>query len=259
MVIRKTFVRTGLISLCLCAVLLVFAQDEVCLNRNELIELGGNNVKNLINTNHYEPVSIDSTIHNHGRKEAKAGLRNKKKGKENNPQLNSWALDAFGFFYSTVAQSYERRLKNKRIGIRIPLYIGYYGGSIPDGAAFPFVHGSLSSNPRTSYAVVSNGFSVASGINPKFYVFKYKVVSGYAGPEANAGYSETVLDKNHVETVNRNCILSGLGKFGLSFNPNDQFTFGLDAGLGLGGAFGGQQSLGLVGVWHLGFFIGTNF
>jgi hypothetical protein len=45
----------------------------------------------------------------------------------------------------------------------------------------------------------------------------------------------------------------------LSINPLDKFNITIDGGAGVGDMFGGIQPYGIVGLWHIGLALGTNF
>jgi hypothetical protein len=216
---------------------------------------------------------IDSIVWQGGKKDVfKQNIMRKRNPKENIPQLNSWSFDVFGFAYLSFSQSYERRLKNGNIGFRIPLYIGFEGGGIAGIGTFNtsqgvyYPQGQLAGNVYNGYYPQSGkGFSIATGINPKFYLIRRRVIRPYIGPEMTVGYSNLHVNEysygygtSYYNTY-RYGTFTAVGKFGLTFNPTDKFYLSLDGGCGIGDLFGGAYAIGWTGVWHIGFAMGVNF
>ena len=188
---------------CLCAafmmlLFLVFAkpclaQDKVYLTNGKTIEgkvneVGPRQIKMIKKMPVDGPLyvinvsDIDSIVYSNGNKDELRGAIRKREIKENIPQLNTWTFDLLGFTFATVSQSYERRVLDSKIGIRIPLYIGFEGGGIAGIGLF-----------RPGQGVYNNGgyggFKIATGVNPKFYFFKRRIVRAFAGPEVTLGYT----------------------------------------------------------------------
>jgi len=220
--------------------------------------------------------AVDSIIFSNGATEVLPGFGKRKKAHQNIPQLNTWSFDVCGFIYSSISQSYERRLKNGKVGFRIPLYIGYAGGGvagtgifIPGGGGVYFPAGGRYINYYTNANLPTatyGGFSIATGINPKVYLFKNRYVRAYIGPEFTIGYSIATNQYNttgfNVTIFNlteRDGTFAAIAKFGFMFFPIDKLSMCLDGGVGTVCMFGSPTPLGWAGGWHFGFALGTNF
>ncbi len=111
----------------------------------------------------------------------------------NIPQLNTWSFNLLGFTHLSLCQSYERRVLKGKIGIRVPLYIGFSENVIAGlGTFIPLVGVTdYGYNPNDPYSntYAHDGVSVATGFNPRYYLFKHRVIRIFAGPEANIGVS----------------------------------------------------------------------
>jgi hypothetical protein len=182
-----------IVSLCLAHP--AFSQDKVYMTKGKVLdgkvtEVGPNEIKMLLNVRPDGPVyviytsDIDSIIYSNGIKDEMRGLIRKRELMENIPELNTWTFDLLGFTFLSVSQSYERRLKSGWLGFRVPLYIGFVGGGIAGVGTFTpgvGVYPTMQSG--------TGGFSIATGINPKFYFFDRRIVRVFAGPEVTIGYS----------------------------------------------------------------------
>ena len=205
---------------------------------------------------------LDSIVYSNGTKDEMQGMTKKKNLLENIPQLNTWTFDLLGFTYLSVSQSYERRTKKGNIGFRVPLYVGFIGGGFAGEGMFQPGQGiyHLLGNGATS------GFSIATGLNTKFYFFKRRRVRAFAGPEATIGYTKTsyysynynTYGYNTYNTLQHNGTVGLIGKVGLMLNPIDKFNITIDGGAGGGNMFG-PNGIGWVGLWHIGLSLGTNF
>ena len=223
-------------------------------------------------------MDLDSIVYANGRHEKMGGYVFKKNLHENIPQLNTWSLDLLGFYFLSVSQSYERRLKNGKVGFRIPLYIGLKGGGLAGVGNFDPTRGVYYTSVGPQYKTVYNsigfnsGFSISTGINPKFYLFKHRIVRVFAGPEADIGYSVitgyyTDYFKPGVNfgypttpwSTYRCGTFAMLGSFGLSINPVDKFNITLHGAAGAGNVFGSNNPIGWTGLWQIGFSLGTNW
>lgn len=211
----------------------------------------------------FYPSRVDSIIHEDGSRETPAQAY-KKYVRENIPQLNSWILDTWSPFFLNVSQCYERRLKNGWVGFRVPLYIGFKGGQIAGVAAIPNAQGPLSP------IIGRKGFAIATGLNPRVYLFRRRVVRAFVGPEADIGYSKAkytliaVRGNNVYESyaplaLSRSGTFALTGKAGIMINPIDKLNITFDGGAGGGQMFGGLEQAGWVKVWCIGASIGTNF
>ena len=221
--------------------------------------------------------TVDSIIFFNGATNVLPGFRKRRKAHENIPQLNTWSFDVCGFIYSSISQSYERRLKNGKVGFRIPLYIAYAGGGVAgtgifirgsgDGAYFPAEGRYLDygNQPTSTYG----GFSIATGINPKVYLFKNRYVRAYVGPEFTIGYSTATSQYSAEYSTNgfipaykmteADGTFASIAKFGFMFFPIDKLSMCLEGGVGAVCMFGSPTPLGWAGGWHFGFALGTNF
>ena len=265
------------------------AQDKIYTNRGEVIkakvkEVSPTQIKYIAFDNPEGPLyitytsRIDSIVYANGKVDIITGQGQKRSFQprnlsENIPQLNTWVYDPMGFAFYSVSQSYERRLKNGKIGFRVPLYVSFFGGGIAGVGTFKPSLGVY--YPINVYydRVNRNGSSIATGLNLKCYLFKRRVVRLFAGPEATIGYTSIgaeVYDPTlnyYYTNTNYNLISYGtvalLGKFGLSLNPVDKFNITIDGGAGIGDVFGHQKTnpspVGLTGLWHIGLALGTNF
>jgi hypothetical protein len=190
----------------------------------------------------------------------------------NIPQLNTWNADIAGLAFLSVSQSYERRTKNGKIGWRVPLNIGLVGGGIAGyGTFMPWKDGMkvVNANYKPSTAPLHEHgatFSIASGLNPKFYLFRHRIVRAFIGSEATLGYSTARSFseapngfENSIVKVNGYGTFAALGKAGLSFNPAGKINITLEGGAGAGDKFGGPVVAGWTGLWQVGLSVGRNF
>jgi hypothetical protein len=250
-----------------------FAQDKVYgtdgkVLEGKVVEVGPTQLRMIMNVRPDGPVyvlnisQIDSVVYANGMKDELRGLIHKRDLLSNIPQLNTWTFDLLGFAFLSVSQSYERRLKNGLVGFRVPLYIGFIGGGIAGIGQF------VPGQGVTNYSYLGyNGFSVATGLNPRFYLFKRRIVRAFTGPEVTIGYSATNLYQYYdgypnsysTYTAIRSGTFTALGKAGISLNPVDKFNISIDGGFGVGDMFGSPSSPGWTGVWHIGLALGTNF
>ena len=242
--------------------------DRVYLSKSgvmegKVTEVGPNQVRMLTNVRPDGPVyviniiDVDSIVYTNGQRDELKGFPRKKDLLANIPQLNTWTFDLLGFTFLTVSQSYERRLSNGFMGIRVPLYIGFIGGGIAGVGLFTPPYGIY-------YPQAGGGFSIATGVNPKFYFFKRRIIRAFAGPEVTIGYTKSdgyYYDNNNTgySGTIKSGTITAIGKAGLMINPVDKFNITIDGGAGVGDMFGSAQSLGTVGLWHIGLSLGTNF
>jgi hypothetical protein len=202
---------------------------------------------------------IDSIIYSNGAKDVMQGATGKKKLLENIPQRNTWSFDVLGLTYLSISQSYERRTQDGKIGFRVPFYLGFIGGGFAGEGIFQPNQGLYHLLQYNS-----SGFSVASGFNPRFYLFKRRIVRAFAGPEVTIGYGKSFSNNydqygNYYSILQRYGTVGMMGKFGLMINPTDKFNIGIEGGAGAGNMFGSPYALGWVGLWHIGLSFGTNF
>ena len=200
---------------------------------------------------------LDSIVYSNGTRDIMQGATDKKKLLENIPQRNTWTYDLLGFTYLSISQSYERRTKDGKIGFRVPFYVGFIGGGFAG-------EGTFNPGQGVFYPLGNGGFSIATGFNPKFYLFKRRIVRAFAGPEATIGYSSALIYDYYRYGYNNPYRLNSgtvglMGKAGLMLNPIDKFNITIDGGAGVGNMFGGPNRLGWVGLWHIGLSLGTNF
>jgi len=267
---KNTILSLAIIAFGLCISLKSFAQDKVYMNRGSIIEgtvteVSPHQVKILMNVRPEGPVyivniiDIDSIAYANGTKDYFKG-HSPMELMENIPELNTWTFDILGNVFLTMSQSYERRLKSGIVGFRVPLYIGYIGGGIAGEGIFTRATGVEYPNSTGRHS-----FSIATGLNPKFYLFRRRIVRVFVGPEVTLGFSEAPYgyEYNYYGSsyggVNQNGTFAATCKVGLSLNPIDKFNITFDGGAGVGDLFGGLQPLGVVGLWHIGFAMGTNF
>ena len=185
--------------------------------------------------------------------------------KENIKLLNTWSFNTIGFAHLSACQSYERRLKNGFIGLRVPLNIGF-GTNLIAGVGV-FLPGSGLEYSLTFESV--GAFNMSVGFNPKFYINKHRIIRLFAGPEADIGFSiykyrypryASYYTTNNNEGLHRVGTFSGLGIVGLSINPKERFNITVHGGAGAGNVFGVKTSdAGWIGVWQIGVCLGTNF
>jgi hypothetical protein len=198
---------------------------------------------------------------------------------ENLPEKNTWSFDVFGFIQLTVTQSFEHKLKDGMIGLRVPLYFGFIGGGIAGlglfhpgtGVYYPFSSlygqpGGYYSNAPYYQVVGKTRFSFATGLNPKFYLIRHRIIRPFIGPEVDIGYSvinATIYSNSSLyyssPEVYRAGTVAGLVKFGLALTPVKRFNLTLDGGAGAGDMFGSNNAVGFTGVWQIGLAFGANF
>jgi hypothetical protein len=245
----------------------VSAQDKVYFSsgkvaEGKVVEVAPHQVKMLLVSRPNGPLysfniqGIDSVIYADGTKEDIKAHTAKRAMNENIPQLNSVTFDQFGFLFYSVDLCYERRLANGFLGFRIPVYISYEGERIAGEGLFN------SAEHGWANFFLQSGYAIATGLNPKFYPFKHRIVRAFIGPEVTIGYTRyrgwtNTYYNPTLETYN-NGTLAILGKFGLMLTPVDRFNMTIDGGVGAGDFFG-PNSGGLIGLWHVGFAIGVNF
>jgi hypothetical protein len=252
----------------------VVAGKVIQITQNEIRYYKANGHDSLLHI--ISQFNVDSIVFSNGNTEIMSGLLQKKNAKENIPQLNTWSFDVLGFTYLSISQSYERRLKNGKAGFRFPLYIGFEGGGIAGIGTFIRGMGVYYPSEGRNYydynfypnlpGYVSGGFSIATGINPKVYLFNYRYVRAFVGPEVTIGYStatnhyySSFLSNTGTTLVERDGTFAATAKFGLMFYPIDKLNLCVDGGAGAGCMFGSPSPLGWVGTWHIGLAIGTNF
>ena len=208
---------------------------------------------------------VDSIVYANGRHERMGGFVRKKNLLENIPELNTWTFDVLGFTFLSVSQGYERRLKNGKIGFRVPLYVGFIGGGLAGIGTFTPGYGVYYPNSNNS-GQGGSGFSIATGLNPKFYLFKRRIIRAFIGPELDFGYtrfSDGGYDYNYNNYYQAKTYYCGtvamLGSFGLSINPKDKFNMTIHGACGAGNVFGSNNPIGWTGLWQIGFSMGTNW
>ena len=259
------------------------AQDRIYALSGKIIhgkvaEVGPRQIKYTASDNPHGPIyimnesEIDSIVYENGKVDIMTGFLNRRDLTVNIPQLNTWTFDLMGFAFLSVSQSYERRLKNGKVGFRIPLYIGFRGGAIAGVGSFKPGIGVF--YPDAYYPNVNReGSCLSTGLNVKCYLFKRRVIRLFAGPEVTMGYTSVGANQNYYSnntgTYNYDNTLTTygtfamLGKFGMCLNPKDRFNITFDGGAGLGDIFGHAKSnpslIGFTGLWHVGFAMGTNF
>jgi hypothetical protein len=212
---------------------------------------------------------IDSIVYSNGVVDQLREVGGRANKHENIPQLNTWNFDLLGFAFLSVSQAYERRLKNGKIGFRVPLYIGFTNTLIAGMGTFTPLEGVYYANSNNYY--YTRSFSVATGFNPRFYLFKHRKVRAFAGPEVDMGYMvyqnqsySGNYDPNYYpqQSPDRQRhnygTFTALGNFGLCFNPKDKFNMCVHGAVGAGNVFG-RPNIGWTGVWQIGFSMGTNF
>lgn len=269
------------------------AQDRIYTNRGEIIkakvkEISPTQVKYIAFDNPDGPLYIvypsrvDSIVYPNGKVDVLVGIHNHpvQPGDltQNIPQLNTWTFDPLGFISLSVSQSYERRLKNGKVGFRVPLYVGFIGGGIAGvgtfkpgiGVYYPYryYYNNYTGNGN------SLGSSMATGLNVKCYLFKRRIVRAFAGPEATIGYTSAstryynynpygYYTSSTTSPLTTYGTFALLGKAGISLNPVDKFNITIDGGAGVGDIFGHEKSnpspVGFTGLWHIGLSLGTNF
>jgi hypothetical protein len=186
---------------------------------------------------------------------------------DNIPQLNTWNFNPLGFVHLSINQAYERRTKNGKIGFRIPLYIGFSENQIAGmGTFIPFE--GVGPMDQFNQNGMRKAFNLAVGFNPKFYLFKHRIIRVFMGPEADLGFSIYKYSPNNNfygyyyypvdESTHTLGTFSSLGVFGFSLNPKDKFNITVHGGAGAGALFG-ENKTEWTGVWQIGISLGTNF
>jgi len=211
---------------------------------------------------YYLPTSqLDSIVYANGTVDLMQAVLHKRKLMENIPQRNTWSFDILGLSYLSLSQSFEHRTESGIVGLRVPFYLGFVGGGFAGEGIFQPNQGL--------YPILQNnskGFSIASGFNPRFYLFKRRKVRAFIGPEATVGYGKSIWNPNsYYSYYNTDSYLRRYGtvslmvKAGLMLHPTDKFNMAIEGGVGGGDMFGSSSALGLVGLWHIGLAFGTNF
>ena len=274
----------------------LLAQDRIYLQGGQtvtgkVVEINLHEIHYYAGENGQGPVyvkrigDVDSVVYANGRVDyfhaakSRGGSDNPiVKFRENLPEKNTVSVDVFDFIQLTIAQSFEHRFKDGMIGLRVPVYFGFIGGGIAGvglfhvgtGVYYPFASlygqpGGIQNTPY--YEVVGNTrFSFATGLNPKFYLIRHRIIRPFAGPEVDIGYS--VIDANlysnstlayNLPEVYRCATFAGLAKFGLALTPRGRFNLTMDGGIGAGDMLGSNNHVGFTGVWQVGLQFGANF
>lgn len=284
----------------LCALL---AQDRIYLQRGQIVmgkvaEINPREIRYYAGENGQGPVyvkrisEVDSVVYANGRVDYFRTAYNRRGGynplvnyHENIPEKNTWSFDVFGFIQLTVAQSFEHRIKDGLIGLRVPVYFGFIGGGIAGvgtfrtgtgvyypytsiyGAGNGYYYGSTVT-PGSYYSVSNTRFSFATGLNPKFYLIRNRIIRPFIGPEADIGYSvinatqytyDAFGNEYSNSKVYRCGTFAGLVKFGLALTPRGRFNLTMDGGVGAGDVVGSGNPVGFTGVWQVGLAFGANF
>jgi len=296
-ILTTVFMVTGL-----CALL---AQDRIYLQHGQIImgrvvEIDPREIHYYAGESGQGPVyvkrisEVDSVVYANGRIDYfRAGYNRRGGGNpivnyhENIAEKNTWSFDVFGFIQLTVAQSFEHRLRDGMIGLRVPVYFGFIGGGIAGmglfhpgtGVYYPFssvynsggysYYNNYGGNTNSYYQVGSTRFSFATGLNPKFYLIRHRIIRPFIGPEVDIGYSVINATYNYYDNnlgyeyssskVYRCGTFAGLVKFGLALTPRGRFNLTMDGGVGAGDVFGSGNPVGFTGVWQLGLAFGANF
>lgn len=274
----------------------LLAQDRIYLQRGQIImgkvvEIDLREIRYYAGESGQGPVyvkrisEVDSIVYANGRVDYFHATYNRGRNdnpivnyRENIPEKNTWSIDVFGFIQLTIAQSFEHRFKGGMIGLRVPVYFGFIGGGIAGvglfhtgtGVYYPFasLYGQPGGIQNTPYyeVVGSTRFSFATGLNPKFYLIKHRIIRPFVGPEADIGYSviNATLYSNSsltysVPEVYRCATFAGLAKFGIALTPCGKFNLTMDGGIGAGDMVGSNNHVGFTGVWQVGLAFGANF
>ncbi len=220
---------------------------------------------------------VDSIVYEKGIVDNIITISHRRVLRDNIPQLNTWNYNLFGFAHLTISQSYERRVVNGKIGLRVPLYIGFYQNLIAGMGTFTPLYGVTDYKTEVSglngRSYFHNGVSFATGLNPRFYLFKHRIARVFAGPEADLGFSayryvssykgyaysnryDPYFDSKKTYVLGT---FAALGIVGLSLNPRDKFNMTFHGGAGVGSTFSKSTKTSWTGVWQIGFSLGTNF
>jgi hypothetical protein len=259
----------------------IYGQDKVYTHDGRVLlakvtEVGPREIKYRIDNN--GPVyviymsQVDSIIYESGKIDI-FGRHGVKKNDHINtgPYRHNISGDIFGLIATSVSLSYELKVAADKIGLRIPLYIGFNGGGIAGQGTFSNTNGVFYYHPAfydsySSYPLGGKGFCMATGFNPKFYLIKHKIVRPFIGPEIDAGVSVDRYDtySNYYGTnQNGKTSLLALGamiKFGLQFTPRaDAFFITVDGGVGTSDFIGNNNPVEWAGLWHVGFALGGGF
>lgn len=243
----------------------VFAQDKIFKTDGDtlfgkVVEVWENHIKFQSRDNPSGPYyvirssKVDSIAYANGHVDETARLFYLRRQSNHLKTNNTFSFDLLGPVHTSVTHWYERRVWNNRIGIRIPLYICYGQNYSP---------GFRGMRVGRRYVEVTEGFAFATGINPKFYFNKHKVIRAFAGPEADIGYTRDY--KFSIGYNNRrysgdpgtgNVQLAGMA--GININPIARFNITVEGGAGYTFAFAKdfrQQNP----IWRIGVSFGGNF
>jgi hypothetical protein len=211
---------------------------------------------------------IDSVVYENGMVDNMIVVAPRRIKKDNIPQLNTWNFNVLGFANLSISQAYERRTRNGKIGFRVPLYIGFASNRIAGVGTFIPLEG-VNDMGAYPFPYVRKSINVAVGFNPKFYLFKHRVIRVFAGPEADIGftvhkYSPMPNDGYYYypqvdENTRAQGTFSALSIVGISLNPKDKFNITIHGGAGIGSIFSKSLGVEWTGVWQIGVSLGTNF
>ncbi len=198
---------------------------------------------------------VDSIVYANGQTDEIAKLFFERREPTHLRTKNTYSLDILSPVAYSVTQWYERRVWKGKLGIRIPLYLSYKQNFSP---GFNVI------TRQRGYNYLEDGFAIATGVNPKFYLNKHRIIRAFAGPEADLGYTAPPKSNGSLNVYDNQAPYRGSGNFllaglaGLNINPVAHFNVTLEAGLGYNWAFT-QTIQQEDAVWRVGLSLGGNF
>ncbi|HWB63700.1 MAG TPA: hypothetical protein VG603_09340 [Chitinophagales bacterium] len=222
---------------------------------------------------------IDSVVYASGRRENLMLYSRAKRMHNNIPDENTISFDPLGFAYLSISFNYEHRVANGTVGLCIPLYVGFVGGSPAGMGLFKIGTGIIT--PRnfsdkvyadkfshvnySDYTIIPSGGSFATGLRVKYYLYRHRVARVFMATEADLGLTSAWVNDytngyNQQSEFTHFVTFAFLGKSGVSINPTERFNLTIEGGVGITEALTWSQTpIGFSGLWQLGVAFGVNF
>lgn len=215
--------------LILCMQIDSFAQDKIILNNKKVIdgkilEVGLNEIKYKPSDNLEGPEysiakkEVQLILFSNGKKEIIKTTNNRKTFLDSSftKYRNSITTDLFSPIYNDFSVAYERRLKNKDIGLKIPLFISvnkddYFRRRYYDYEYYNYIPDEINYSDSTYSRYHSNfnnlkNIGFRSGLQSKFYLSDLKKVNWFISPELIFGFKTEEFENTN--TVEKYKILS---------------------------------------------------